>query len=259
MESEMCQFWRDKFSSMPRSALTVFQLMTLKDWGKVVRSVSHTDPVAGVFLFIITVLLAYGLSNVFLGIMVDKVLKIARNNDQHASRKGFTEDSQTIETLGTFLEATLELEGRTTLRKRDIRDAMFTRSVNDAMDNLALPLAVPDELWTHLDFQNRRTGEMSIEEFTTGITSLVKPSTPTDVCALTARLGGSVTYMSRMGRRSMMLRSDLKDLRKLLSGSYDSLAKLADPASKEQMAEIGLRLQGIISNREPPPPPRYTG
>lgn len=247
------------FGSVPKSAFTVLQIITIDRWAKLVRSISPETPLAGIFLTVVLLISAYGFGSILVGILVEKMLKLARSHGMHTSQKRLTEDKQTVATLGAFLAANLHLDGRSALRVRDIRDSLQTNAVKRAFDGLELPLQVPDELWHYLDSQIRKTGEMSVEEFTNGVLALVKRSTPTDVCALTARLGGSVTYITRMGRRTADLRSDLEDLRSLLHTSYEELAKLADPNVKGgQMAEVGLRMSRAIANRDLPGPPRYT-
>mmetsp|Transcript_103766 Transcript_103766/g.298101 ORF Transcript_103766/g.298101 Transcript_103766/m.298101 type:complete len:299 (-) Transcript_103766:93-989(-) len=243
---------KELFGSIPRAMLTLMQLVTGDGWAKVVRSLSASRPLASIFLTGFVVVCSYGLLSVVIGVLVKSTIKLARTHSMHGSQKGITEDRHTIEKLKGELERSLE---KPSLRLRDVEDCMHMQSVKEGMDSLDLPFADLDEMFHHLDLNKK--GELSIEEFTDGLMHIRKPSNANDNTALTARIGGSVTYVKRMGFRADGLRDKLHDLRHVLGASFEELGRLAEP-NAGSMAEVALRRTGVISNSISPSPPRYT-
>lgn len=246
------------FGSQARSALTLMQLVTMDGWAvKIVRPLSSSRPLAAVFLTIFGVVSSYGLLSVAVGVLVQSTLQLAKSHGTHASQIRVTEDIDTVASLRHYFEASLLLDDRTTITIRELKDAQFVPAVAKAFKQLDLPLTDMTELFRHLD--KNRKGAITPQEFEQNLSIMVKPSTCLDVCSLTASIGGSVTYVSRMGQRSDFLIEQMDTLRDLLETSYSELGKLSDPnLVSSPVAEVGLRQKGVIYNPIPPGPPRYT-
>mmetsp|Transcript_83008 Transcript_83008/g.216377 ORF Transcript_83008/g.216377 Transcript_83008/m.216377 type:complete len:433 (-) Transcript_83008:35-1333(-) len=253
-----CLDTNEYFGSQARSALTLMQLVTMDGWAvKIVRPLSSSRPLAAVFLTVFAMVSSYGLLSVAVGVLVKSTLSLAKSHGTHASQIRVTEDVETVASLRTYFEASLLLDDRTTITERELRDAQFVPAVAKAFKQLDLPLTDMKELFRHLD--KNRKGAITVEEFEHHLRNMVKPSTALDVCSLTASIGGSVTYVSRMGRRSDVLMDQMDTLRDLLETSYSELGRLADPhLVTSPVAEVGLRQKGVIYNPIPPGPPRYT-
>jgi len=253
-----CLDAEEYFGSQARSALTLFQLVTMDGWAvKIVRPLSSEKPLAAVFLTVFAMVTSYGLLSVAIGVLVKSTLSLAKSHGTHASQVRMTEDIETIASLRNYFEASLLLDDRTTITSRELRDAQYVPAVGKAFKQLDLPLNDMDELFRHLD--KTRQGAITPEDFERNLCLMVKPSTALDVCSLTASIGGSVTYVGRMGRRSDVLITQMDTLRDLLETSYYELGRMADPNRvSTPVAEVGLRQKGSIHNPIPPGPPRYT-
>merc|ERR1712046_262114 len=102
------------------------------------------------------------------------------------------------------------MEDRTTMRIRDFKDAMRIPSIKRALKQLDLPLTNILDLFKHLDVH--KLGEVTIPEVRKGIINLKSPASRFDIACLAAKLGGSVTYVSRLEGRTDMLVGTVKEL-----------------------------------------------
>lgn len=63
----------DRFGDLSRSALVLFQLTLFDDWGNIVSEVGRIYPWAWAFFLVFTVLSAFAVLNLFIGVIVDAV------------------------------------------------------------------------------------------------------------------------------------------------------------------------------------------
>ncbi len=78
----------EKFGDLGLSALTLFQLTLFDDWGATVKEMDQTYPWAWAFILIFTVLAAFAVLNLFIGVIVDAV--------QETRKAEIREDEQEI-------------------------------------------------------------------------------------------------------------------------------------------------------------------
>ena len=79
--------YRAYFGSVGRSMFTLFQVMTLDDWSNgIARHVISNQPAMAVFFVLFIVLTSFGLMNVIVGIIVDRTLAAAKENQQRFQR-----------------------------------------------------------------------------------------------------------------------------------------------------------------------------
>lgn len=254
---EDCLDLEEYFGSLPRAMLTALQVATLDGWAAtIVRPLSGQRPLAAFAITGFAICASYALFSVFAGVMAESTIRLARSHDCHESQLALTDDLDTIATMGAKLRELLILDGQALLDCRMVRDAMFLPEIGGGFQRLDLPLQVPEELFEHLDTQ--RAGAMTVEEFERGVASLKRPSTTLDVALLTATIGGSATFCSRIDHRAQSCIGEMERLKDLLTTSFDELSSLADPASKDSVPEVYLRSSGKIFNPVPPRPMRYT-
>jgi len=249
------------FGSVPKALLTLLQMVTLDGWAsKVVRPLSKSRPWAAAVMAAFSIIVAYGILSILTGMLVRTTMDLAQSHESHASNLRMTEDLAVIKSLRDYYEASLVLDERTTIDLRTLSESMCVPAVKKAYDQLDLPLRTPEDLMDHLD--RARSGTLTVEDFGHGVAAMKKPSTNYDVACLTATIGGSVTYCTRIERRSQKLVDQLDELRYVLGSSFVELGKIAQPggasSETEQVPEVHLRLAGRIFNPVPPEPPRYT-
>jgi len=243
------------FGSIIRSSMTLFQCITLDGWAaKVVRPLWGTNPITASSLTLFAVAMAYGLISVAVGVLVWSTIDLARNHQSHASQVDIARDFDIIRVLRGYFDKTLHLDGKSTIGRREFQEACSVSVVQRALAKLDLPVADYEELFQHLSIG---CGEVTPEEFQKRLETLKRPANRFDIACLTASIGGSVTYVTRMERRSEVLLEDLHDLKVKMRRSFSELHGLTK-TDTDSVPEVVLRKAGRIYNPVPPGPPRFT-
>ena len=76
----------DEFGDLAKSSLKLFQLTLFDDWGATVAALNQVYPWAWIFILGFTILSAFAVLNLFIGVIVDAVQE-TRTNEQTATIK----------------------------------------------------------------------------------------------------------------------------------------------------------------------------
>ncbi len=90
------QQFPERFGDLQRSALVLFQLTLFDDWGNIVSEVGRVYPWAWAFFLAFTVLSAFAVLNLFIGVIVDAVQE-ARSAELKKDVKEIGKDVSDIE------------------------------------------------------------------------------------------------------------------------------------------------------------------
>jgi voltage-gated sodium channel len=90
------QDFPDKFGNLPTSALTLFQLTLFDDWGATVKELDQVYPWAWAFILAFTVLSAFAVLNLFIGVIVDAIQDV-REEDAKKRDEAIQRDVAEIE------------------------------------------------------------------------------------------------------------------------------------------------------------------
>eukprot|EP00927_Polykrikos_kofoidii_P078267 TRINITY_DN75114_c0_g1_i1.p1 TRINITY_DN75114_c0_g1~~TRINITY_DN75114_c0_g1_i1.p1 ORF type:complete len:449 (-),score=73.06 TRINITY_DN75114_c0_g1_i1:79-1353(-) len=246
------------FGSVTRSCLTLLQLVTLDGWASsVVRPLMGSNFFAGVLLLLFVIATGYGLMSIAVGVLVFSTASLARGHSDHASHKAIKADEEIISSLRDFFEATLMIEDKDVLVLRDFQDALQLPQILLAFRRLELPVSDLTELFKHLD--RRRVDAITLDEFSNGLLNLKRPASRFDVACLTANIGGSATFVTRLEKRTQNLGGELEAVSKCLNKALHELQHLA--TSEEGMGsvpEVNARRQGKIKMGPPVKKTRYS-
>jgi hypothetical protein len=239
--------------------MTLLQLTTLDNWASsIVRPLAQSDALdaklATFFLVVFLIGSAYGLLSVAIGLLVCSTVQLARSHDGMGSNRYLNEDKVLVKNLKDHYQFGLLIEDRVTLRLRDIRESMALPKIKEWYKRLELPVKSTEELFVHLD--KRCEGAITLQEFESGIIGLKKPASRFDIACLTARIGGSVTYVSRLEDRTDKLNDELLSLKASIDRAITTLHSFANAENRDP--EVLLRRDGKIKAGPPPRKMRYT-
>ena len=119
------QEFPERFGDLLKSSLTLFQLTLFDDWGNIVAEVGAEIPWAWVFFLVFTVLSAFAVLNLFIGVIVDAV--------QEARASELSEDVKEIERDVSEIEEDVEdiaeaQEDAATMQKRVLEEIQALRA-----------------------------------------------------------------------------------------------------------------------------------
>lgn len=242
------------FGTTFRSCITLMQVTTLDGWAsRIVRPLAGHNGFVAIFLIFYAVCTGYGLISVVVGLLVQSTVRLARSHHDHASTHSAKHDITVISNLVEFFKMMCLMEDRSYMRLKDLRDSMINDDVRSSFKLLDLPVKSTEELFNHIDRDN--TGEITIEAFHNGLMALKKPASRFDLACLTAKIGGSVTYVARLEHRTDILAEDIRGLKKSIGEAISILHDFANADHREP--EVVMRRAGIIKPGIPAKKSRY--
>lgn len=174
--------YQEYFGTVPRSMLTLFQIMTLDDWANgIARHVMSNQPAMAIFFILFVIITAYGIMNVVVGIIVERTLASAKLNEERNQRNQEKERARVLHDLREIFEfADKDKSG--TLTIDEFRSALRQPEVERKLKLIDLPVSDAEELFNVLDGDG--SGELSVEEFIGGCIRLKGPAKSKDLLAV---------------------------------------------------------------------------
>jgi voltage-gated sodium channel len=129
----------NKFSSIPDSMLTLFQITTLDSWAdEIVRPVVHAYPYAIIFFVMYIFFTSFGLINIVLGIVVENTIISANDKKAREMREKEVMKQAAIASIRDLLDSCV-VKGTTTLSKEDFALCLKVPEICKRWDILELP------------------------------------------------------------------------------------------------------------------------
>jgi len=247
------------FGSSIRAALTMFQLATLDGWAQsAVRPLLAVRPFEGFALTGFTFVSSYTLVSLALGVLVWSTCEEARSSSDHSDNAKRAEDKEILHQMSRYFEASLSMQDRDFIDLQELKDALLIPEIALGFHQLELPLKDAETLFSHVDDKDH--GRVSLHQLIECIEVLGMPATTFDTCCLTARIGGTATFTTRLVTRTDKLINRLQDLGALLTCGIEELTRAAieDPDLTE-VPDIQLRKAGRIRHHNSGQMLRYTG
>mmetsp|Transcript_15866 Transcript_15866/g.37470 ORF Transcript_15866/g.37470 Transcript_15866/m.37470 type:complete len:429 (+) Transcript_15866:71-1357(+) len=242
-----------------KAAFTMFQLSTNDGWAaSVVRPVLDFDIFGGLLLLLYTWVTSYTLLSLGIGVMVWATVEEARSGGDHGAYVRNLEDKEAMGEIRTHFEQSLLMQDRNFIDYMELRDALMIPEITGAIRHLELPVSDALTLFEHVDVM--QTGRIKLDELMDSIKSLTSKATPFDTCCLTARIGGTATFTTRLVTRTEVVASTLEDVRNKLRLGIDELTRASiEDEDLTQVPEVFLRKSGHINHYRENRVIRYTG
>jgi Ca2+-binding EF-hand superfamily protein len=169
----------DYFGSVPKSAFSLFQIMTFSQW-----SSSLTRPVFEVYPWIFIIIVPFicissiGLLNIIVGVVVETTLLSASSHEEKEAKELQKTHARVMQSLKlVFEEADTDQSGM--LDRDELHKAMKKPAVRGRMHVLDIPLKDLDMLFDTLDEDG--VGEVNTEAFFRGCSRLRGPALSCDM------------------------------------------------------------------------------
>ncbi|CAE7422160.1 unnamed protein product [Symbiodinium microadriaticum] len=190
--------------------------------------------------------------------MFQPLVMQARSGGDHGAYVRNLEDKEAIGEIRTHFEQSLLMQDRNFIDYQELRDAMTIPEIMGAIRHLELPVSDALTLFEHVDVM--QTGRITLDELMESIKSLTSKATPFDTCCLTARIGGTATFTTRLVTRTDIVAATLEDVRYKLRLGIDELTRASiEDEELTQVPEVFLRKSGHINHYKESSTVRYTG
>jgi len=221
------------FGDVPRSLLTLFQVMTLDSWSALCRSIMKGDQVWIALFFVIFITMGqFVLMNLIMAVIVENAFSDSKTEEEELARRKAAKKAQEAEELKLFFQV-IDEDHSGKLTKDELYAAVKKkRKVRQKLRALDVMPKDIEELWDCLDDGD---GELTAEEFATGLQRLRGEAKAKDVMRLYRELRileGSVSGISEsldMSEEKMaMVKHQLKQARVDISSLQRTLTRARD-------------------------------
>jgi len=161
----------DRFGSVPASMYSLFELMTLEDWHEIGRPLILAQPILFVFIVGFLIVFTFGLLNMIVGMVVERTLNFAKQQDASEERKTKTQFAKDLMALkDVFRDADLDRSGSIQLDDFElaVKENEEVRGVLEALD---IPCLDAIELFRILDVEG--VGSLSVETWVEGFAKVL--------------------------------------------------------------------------------------
>jgi len=195
------------FGTIIRSMYSLFSLITLSEWSTITRPVAERQPIFLLVLVGFTMLTAYGVMNVLVGVMVEHALKA--NADFSALRASEHKENQ----MGMIMKAASmlfshaqEKTGVATITQESLQDAICSNNtLADILTRIDLPSNCSmKELFVLIDDDG--DGRITQDEFETGMYRLL-------YCGEFQRSCIQQMSLNTLKQRLVVIQAGLEDIR----------------------------------------------
>lgn len=167
------------FGSVPRSMLSLFQILTLDSWcDYIVRHIVHRQPyMAPVFIFFLFIT-TFGLMNIIVGVIVENTLGAASVTEQRMERDQEKYKKRILSDLHVLFQLS-DTDGSGRISRREFQAACRNPKVLEKLENLGLLIQETDTLFNLLD--PTRKGSIDLSEFITTCKQLIGGAKQKDI------------------------------------------------------------------------------
>jgi len=247
---------KELFGTIPRCMLTLFSMLILSEWDSVVRPVMDVQPPLVLFFIGFTILVTFGMMNVVVGIIVDTVASVRKQNDDR--RKDIEKKTQMERFECLMAETVKNLSAEDTIGEPCFTEEEFVSCADQLpeLTNLMNEIDFPHgftlgDLYVMLD--NSGDNMVVESEFVSGMSQLVFGNEFQRACMLQLSLHRlhklvvrEITEikadLGRVHKRADKLEDDVKSTR-------DRVEQGAPSASRDQPLQDS-RVNRFISNTQ---------
>jgi len=220
------------FGSLPRSMLTMFQIMTLDSWSsQIARPVGEVYPGSQLFFVTFVLVGSLGILNLLTAIFIDSLNTLNKEGAiEEEERKGDNKKLLLAALTQVFEECDVDQSGE--LDKDEMAMAMNSfqsPEYREAFASVGLDLAMMEGMLKHADTD--LSGMIDFTEFTEGIKNMDAPPVKADMWALQGKLN-EITNTVLTGQGAV-LQQVLEGQNNLLKGQEALLKSVLEGQKKD--------------------------
>eukprot|EP00397_Hematodinium_sp_SG-2012_P026753 GEMP01028062.1.p1 GENE.GEMP01028062.1~~GEMP01028062.1.p1 ORF type:complete len:441 (+),score=71.54 GEMP01028062.1:366-1688(+) len=203
----------EMFSSMPSTALSLFQLMTLDNWAhRVVRPIMENGNVFATLLFLMWIMFTnHGILNVILGLIVLGQKDIADDVHAAVAKEIRSEKVKGVSALKRFFEAS-DTNKDGTLEFRELKLAMNNTVLNNLFLQIGLPIREPEALFLFLNQGKGFDTPLTFAAFAQGCRRLLTTSKQEDMLRLSNSISTAQLNCLKQSARCEALALEIYDI-----------------------------------------------
>lgn len=244
---------REYFGSVSRSFLTLLQVVTLSQWGDVVRRVLHVYPYLVVFFVSFVLLTAYGLVQSIVGVVA------AASFAQAEKRRGANEDKEKEfrQNLGDkvraiFADIDKDCDGLVTVN--EVREGLEDYNLVPLFKRLEVPEMTAEQISCLGDITGE--GKVHYNDFVERIVAMDDDVKTRDYIRLLMWMTNLLKRSEKLSDRVTQLAKQTIEIRKVFQKAFSSINYFHE---NREVTELKNRAVKTVRSAVPDDPPRLKG
>mmetsp|Transcript_124775 Transcript_124775/g.388416 ORF Transcript_124775/g.388416 Transcript_124775/m.388416 type:complete len:674 (-) Transcript_124775:93-2114(-) len=234
------------FGSVPRSLLTLLQVLTLSQWAdNVARPIGKAYPVTLLFFFTFLLILSYGLLMCIVSVIVQDAITSSR---RVADALGAVEREERKRTAHRAMKifALVDADGNGELSSDELRVVLETTDLAKILKELDVPVLDADSLVRLFDKDG--DGAVNQEEFVTGIMSMSDNVQPRDFVKLNIWVWNLMMKTQTLEGKLERLHEKVINLKHKLEIGFTAMHRFMNTHE-----DTSLRHKAVLAIRSAPP------
>jgi len=211
--------------TVPRSMLTVIQVITLDQWAAdIVRPMSKIAPWTTWLMIGTIIVCTYGMLNVIVAVIVEKTMAVAKENENTMQKINDNTEKRVLEKMADDFRVA-DADGNVELDRREFKKLMRSQGMQHRLHLLGIRVSEAEELFDLMDIDHNNT--ISAQEFLGGVKRLRGPAKGAEMVQLIAfaqrqarRAGHFIERVRKLNKKCMVIE---KRLDQMLGGTTDEL------------------------------------
>jgi voltage-gated sodium channel len=221
------------FGTVPRSMLTLFQVVTLDSWAdEIVRPAMSVNSFLS-FFFVIFILFAnYGILNIVVGVIVEHTLGSAAVTDRVVEEEQQEVKKIILRDLRKLFELT-DTDKSGTITKEELEASLLEDKVRDKFDDLNIPIEDINSIFRLMDPTGR--GVISLDDFIGACMQLIAGHSQKDIMQLAIQVESLTRRMERLDTAMREIETDTESTKRMTLRFMESVVpKLVGQAHLNQ-------------------------
>mmetsp|Transcript_73671 Transcript_73671/g.137688 ORF Transcript_73671/g.137688 Transcript_73671/m.137688 type:complete len:459 (+) Transcript_73671:40-1416(+) len=213
------------FGTVPRSMLTLFQVMTLDGWcDDIVRHVIYRQPWMAAFFVAFLFITAFGVMNVVVGVIIENTLTAAQVANARVEQQQTAERAKAMDELQAFLEFS-DTECTGMISREEFHAAAQSTSVQRHLQAIGLEFEELEELLQLLDYEDR--GHVELARFVAAMRQLVGTARRRDIVQVEVTVGTLAQQIEGLEGKFSAMEAEVSELSQMASKFlYDTVRVL---------------------------------
>lgn len=245
---------RKYFGSVPKSMLTLFQIMTLDEWSfSITRHVITNSKIFFVVFIVFIFCTTYGLLKIVVGIIVENVLASARANKSKLARIEHERKLKTLDVLREIFKVA-DADESGDLELEELKDVIDDPDVVAQFRLIGIEVEEAVDLFHILDIEGEAI--LSQEEFMGGVLKMKGPAKSKDLLAVQVLVDGMAKRMDHLNTcilKEETLMSKLDVLTSQMSRHYS----VSLPGGSNNQASVNSSMRTMIPGTYMPNYPSF--
>lgn len=197
---------------------SIFQVITYDDWAQdIVRPLTALRGDMVFLFFVIQIFCSFGILNVIVGVIVERTLCVAQENEEVVAKKIIECENDLIVSMAQeFIKA--DTSGDDQLSQEEFHEAIHMESFKAKLALLEIPLHEVEEIFYILDTDH--SGSISCEEFINGLRRIKGQAQGKDLVMLCSLINRLTRRTDKLSTRAHRLIRNADEVMKRLDGMW---------------------------------------